>query len=130
MKSFLVSCLMLSSLMFGFNQYANASCDFGSTIFRDSLYGTALGAGVGALVLVANSSTSNIAPNIATSALVGAGLGMVVGVVELSMSECVASRHESDLSDTNHTFSVRPLLGFTNAKLTEFVGGVHFQYQL
>ncbi len=67
---------------------ARANCDFGQTIFRDSLYGGLIGATVGALFLVANQSSTNVAPALATGALIGIGGGLVTGIVESSVSDC------------------------------------------
>jgi hypothetical protein len=105
-KIILSSCLLL----FPTFHVAQAECDVGPVLFKDTLFGAAIGVGVGALVLVANQTTDRIAPNLATATLIGAGVGVVVGVVELSLSDCPA-RHNSAYVD-NSGFRARPLFTF------------------
>jgi hypothetical protein len=104
-KVILSSCLLL----FPTFQVAQADCDVGPVLFRDTLFGAAIGVGVGALVLVANQTTDRIAPNLATATLIGAGVGVVVGVVELSLSDCPARRNASVETSGFHA---RPMLTF------------------
>lgn len=105
-KIILSSCLLL----FPTFQVAQAECDVGPVLFRDTLFGAAIGVGVGALVLVANQTTDRIAPNLATATLIGAGVGIVVGVVELSLSDCSARRNSASVDTPG--FRARPLLTF------------------
>lgn len=112
MKTFLLSALTLLTAIFATLQ-AEASCDVGPVLFRDTLYGTAIGTGVGALVLLSTSSSSNIVPTLATSALVGAGVGLVVGVVEISLSNCSTgggSRRNHGEDVDNYGFNLKPLV--------------------
>lgn len=104
-KRVLSTCLLL----FPTFQMAQAECDVGPVLFRDTLFGAAIGAGVGALVLVANQTTDRIAPNLATATLIGAGVGAVVGVVELSLSDCPGRRNA--YMETSG-FRARPLFAF------------------
>lgn len=73
-----------------------ASCDVGAVVFKDTLYGTAIGGGVGALILITNTGAGpqNIAPVIGTSALMGAAVGALVGVVELNLT-CGHGRNDA-----------------------------------
>ncbi|MGY3802523.1 hypothetical protein ACWNT8_00430 [Pigmentibacter ruber] len=92
MKNKLLKKLKLSivtcSAIFPIMQEANAACDVGPVIFRDTLFGAGIGLGVGALVLVANQNSNNVPANLATATLIGAGVGAVIGIVELSLSDC------------------------------------------
>ena len=73
----------------------------------DTLFGAGIGLGVGALVLVANQNSNNIAANLATATLVGAGVGAVVGIVELSLSDC-GQRHGASVEKPG--FKAQPML--------------------
>ncbi|APJ04550.1 hypothetical protein [Silvanigrella aquatica] len=115
-KIILSSCLLL----FPTFQVAQAQCEVGSVLFRDTLLGSAVGLGVGALVMVANQSSTNIAPNLATATLIGAGAGVIIGVVELSLSDCSSSRR-SAYASAQSGFKARPLLGFTQQKSFESI---------
>lgn len=101
-----VNFILLSSLLIlpAF-QFAKADCDVGPVLFRDTVFGAAIGTGVGALVMISNQSSDRIAPNLATAALIGAGAGAVVGIVELSFSDCSVKRKNSGLRAT-------PLISF------------------
>ncbi len=105
-KIILSSCLLLLPTY----KVAQAECDVGPVLFRDTLFGAAIGIGAGALVLVANQTADRIAPNLATATLIGAGVGVVVGVVELSLSDCPA-RHNNAAVETSG-FRAKPLLTF------------------
>ena len=100
-KSASLLSLTLLSLFSNFPCVANAAseCQIGYTVFRDTMYGSAIGAGVGTLYLVAASSTTRIPSTIATSALIGASVGVVVAGVEVYTQNCfhaqMASQHKS-----------------------------------
>ncbi|WGL60814.1 hypothetical protein QEJ31_04285 [Pigmentibacter sp. JX0631] len=103
LKLSIVTCLAIFPVM----QQANAACDVGPVIFRDTLFGAGLGLGVGALVLVANQNSNNIAANLATATLIGTGVGAVVGIVELSLSDC---NQKHTLNKEKPGFQASPLL--------------------
>ncbi len=112
-RSLLVSFSVFSSFLLTPFQAHAATCDMGGIIFKNVMYGTGIGAGVGALVQLANSNSSHIIPNIATSALIGAGIGAVVGVVEISYSEnCAKRKKENDDYALNLKF--KPLVKLAN----------------
>jgi hypothetical protein len=105
---------------------SEAACEIGPILFRDTLYGTAVGTGVGALVLLSTSNSSNIAPTLATSALIGAGVGLIVGVVELSYSDCSfggggggKSHRKRDDSYDSYGFNLKPLITIVDTKVNE-----------
>lgn len=90
-------------------------CDLSDTILRDTLYGTAIGAGVGALYMVASSANSDrLAPGIATSALIGAGAGFILGMVDLSYSGCFSS-DKGRYDSSEKGFHVKPLVALFNS---------------
>ncbi|RDB36927.1 MAG: hypothetical protein DCC88_02635 [Spirobacillus cienkowskii] len=97
-----------------FNQ-AHAQCEVGVTLFRDTLYGAAVGAGAGALILIANQSTKSIAPQLASATLVGAGVGVIVGVIELSFSDCF-SKDRQNAKLLKPGFRAQPLIGFNSVE--------------
>ena len=104
LKIILSSCLLMGPTF----QTAQAQCEVGTVIVRDTLFGAGIGLGVGALFLVANQNSNNIAPNLATATLIGAGVGAVVGIVELSLSDC--SFHKNAMQKVG--FKARPMLTF------------------
>ena len=118
MKMFFFSIMTLLAAVFGIIQNASASCDVGPVLFRDTLYGAAVGTGVGALVLLSTSSSSNIPSTLATSALVGAGVGLVVGVVEISMSNCTTGGggRKSHDDSQNYGLNLKPMVTIVEAK--------------
>ena len=105
-KIIVSSCLLLLPTF----QVAHAQCEVGPVMFRDTLFGAGIGVGVGALVLIANQNSDNIAPNLATATLIGAGVGAVVGIVELSLSDCSASRRNALKKEEG--FQARPMFSF------------------
>ncbi len=102
-----LSCLLIF-LLLQITPNAQANCNFGQTIFRDSLYGGLIGSVVGALFLVANDSSKNIAPTVATGSLVGIGAGFVTGIVESSTDQCFSSKKKHE-EEEGLTFKVTPL---------------------
>jgi hypothetical protein len=63
-------------------------CSMGKTLITDSLYGMAAGTVVGSLWMLAHpkeTDNSDIVPNLATAALIGTGIGAVLGVVEVGL---------------------------------------------
>lgn len=137
LKSSAVTISILCSL---FTQNAFASCKVGKTVFTDVLYGTAIGAGVGTLVLLANKSSDNIVSTIATAGLIGAGVGAGVGIAELSLQNCKVGGGDDEAQLENPSFSVRPLISlskipesnhfFDNLSAKNFLGGVQLKYNL
>ena len=142
MKLFFCYLMLFFSLFSFFNQKAQASCDVGPVLFQDTLYGAGIGTGIGALVLLANSSSNNIAPTLAASALAGIGTGLVVGVVELSLSDCAFGKasKNSEASHNSH-FHLEPLVAlwkepsfpenrpqFKVTKDNKFIGGLTLEY--
>ncbi len=113
MKKFFlsVSSLLISLLIT--TQSAFASCDIGTTLFKDTLFGAGLGAGVGGLVLISTQNSNNVPSSLATSALIGAAAGIVVGVVELSMSNCMSVSHgrvRESHDDVSNQINFKPLV--------------------
>ena len=107
-------CFLFTSL--GFAKEAHASCDVGHIIFKDVLYGTAIGAGVGTLFLLANSQSSNIIANIATSALIGGGVGGVVGVVEIAYTNTCSTHDKKKHEDEDFVFTIKPMIQIVQNK--------------
>lgn len=91
---------------------AYAQCEVGSTIFRDTLFGAGIGLGVGALVLVANETSTGVAPKLATASLIGAGVGALIGVVEISFNSSCGSGYASQTPKPG--FSATPMFAFEN----------------
>src|SRR6185312_459669 len=115
MKLFFYVLTTFFTLIFSNVQGAFASCDVGPVLFRDTIYGAAVGAGVGALVLISSGSSSNIGQTIATSTLIGSGAGLVVGVVEISLSNCSSGgNHKSRSENSDYGFNVKPLFTIVN----------------
>jgi hypothetical protein len=100
---------------------AHASCEIGETVFRDTLYGAGIGAGVGGLVLLANSDSKNIGPTMATGALVGVGLGVATGIIEVSLSGCGNREAKNDSSRLKFSpmFAVLPKTVFQDNVLLQ-----------
>lgn len=110
------------------SQNVYASCDVGPVLFRDTLYGTGVGAGLGALVLIANSSTTNIAPTVATAALVGAGAGLIVGALEISVSGCMSGSGKKGRDDSySFGFNMKPMINVVDSNLG---GGFTFEFPM
>ncbi|WP_186647633.1 hypothetical protein [Fluviispira vulneris] len=100
-------------------QSAQAQCEVGPILFRDTLFGAGIGAGVGALVLIANETSDKVPAKIATATLIGAGLGAMVGVIELSLSDCGSgNRHVNKFDQPG--FHAEPL--FTYVPRPNFYG--------
>ncbi|KAB8027985.1 hypothetical protein [Fluviispira multicolorata] len=94
-------------------QSAQAQCEVGPVLFRDTLFGAGIGAGVGALILVANETSDKVPAKLATATLIGAGVGILVGVVELSFSDCGSgNRHVRNSEQPG--FHAEPLFAFVN----------------
>jgi len=86
-----------------------ASCQAGPVIFRDTLYGAAIGGGFGALLVLANAPDSRaVVPSIATSAVLGGGIGALVGVAELNLS-CGSHHYRGDDADASR-LSAHPVV--------------------
>lgn len=69
-----------------------ADCSLGSILFKDTLYGLGTGIVVGGLVMIAQNSSTEIPAKLATAGLVGGGLGAIVGIIEISLSDCAGRR--------------------------------------
>jgi opacity protein-like surface antigen len=79
-------------------------CTIAETVFTDGLYGMGAGLIVGALWMTANAQNtqgSDVVPTLATGALIGGGVGAVLGIVEVGL--CINDRKSS---------SPLPKLGF------------------
>ncbi|MES2614142.1 MAG: hypothetical protein V4591_01870 [Bdellovibrionota bacterium] len=135
MKIRLFYILSIFTLIASNTQNAFASCEVGPILFRDTLYGAAIGGGVGALVLIANSDSSNIAPTFAASALVGAGAGLLTGIFEISLSNCSGGGgggHKKNRDENyGYELKVRPMFSVAdNLNLNKIGGGMTFEYTL
>ena len=73
----------------------------GEVVFLDTLYGTATGLVGGGIVEVLQDNHSDWTKRVATGAAIGAGLGLVLGGLEVGLRDC------SDPSRVRHT-SVQP----------------------
>lgn len=63
-------------------------CTIAETVFTDGLYGMGAGLVVGALWMTANvknTQADEVVPTLATGALVGGGVGAVLGIVEVGI---------------------------------------------
>jgi hypothetical protein len=98
-------------LLFYITNFAHAECDMGPLLFRDTFLGAAVGAGIGVLLQISNQSTDRIAGNIATSTIVGAGVGGMVGVVELYFSHF--GNHRSAWALEKSHFFARPFFAWS-----------------
>ncbi len=68
-------------------------CTIAQTVFTDGLYGMGAGLIVGALWMTANAQNtegSDVVPTLATGALIGGGVGAVLGIVEVGL--CINDR--------------------------------------
>lgn len=112
-----------------------SSCDFSNTVLRNTIYGTAIGAGVGTLYMVATAASSDrLAPGIATSALVGAGAGFILGLVDLSYSGCF-DKDRDRYDSYEKGLRIRPLVTVLNSdgptlNLNQIGSGLTFTYFL
>jgi hypothetical protein len=102
----------------------------GKTIITDSLYGMAAGTVVGSLWMLAHpkeTDNSDIVPNLATAALIGTGIGSVLGVVEVGLcAKEIASKGEKPGLQTPALAMLRTA-GITHS---ETGMGVNFRYVL
>jgi len=111
-KKISISLFALTAAMQSLPSYAD-SCNAGYLLFRDTLYGAAVGAGVGALILVANQNSNNIAPVLATSTLVGGGVGLGIGILEITLDgDCSFQRNKSHYNESSTSLKASPIVSF------------------
>lgn len=83
-----IVCTLSLFFVTNFSYAQNNECNIGMTLFRNVGYGAAVGAGVGALVAIANKDSKNIGSRLAVSGLIGAGVGGVISVIQIAAFDC------------------------------------------
>lgn len=85
---------------------SRAECQLGYTVFRDTLYGGAIGAGIGTLYLVATATTKHLPETIGTASLLGVSGGLIVAGVETYNQDCFGTQVGG--SSSEHSWSLLP----------------------
>lgn len=110
-----------------YSQAQAADCDLGGLMFRDMLYGAAGGAVIGGLIMVADEDDSNVVPKLATSALVGTGVGAMIGIVDFSIRNCNARFHPEQVPSYVNN-SRRTWTPYVMIRGKEFTSGMRLSF--
>ncbi len=126
-------CTAAAVLSFAATSAAHArDCTIAQTVFTDGLYGMGAGLIVGALWMTANAQNtqgSDVVPTLATGALIGGGVGAVLGIVEVGL--CINDR-KSPVSLPKLGFQTPAPVFLTAKNPTSFDAGLgmNFKYVL